>query len=250
MTQMTALILAAGLGVRMGPRGELMPKGMLNVGDGRLVPQSVDSLRRWGADRIIVVTGHLADQYEAEFAGTNVELIHNPDYATTGSLLTLATGLAAIDGPCLVLESDLIYAPQVLERIPRNKDCFTVSGPTGAGDEVYTWVDSNRDTNRLVEISKSIAQRREPPLGEMIGVSGLSTNSAIKMRDVAKSVLDLNPAAHYEQGLVALAQLVDIECLFFEDVAWAEIDDELMLQRAQDSVVPRVQAARQALWGD
>ena len=106
MAEITAVILAAGLGLRMGPRGEMTPKGLIEMGGQGLVPQSVETLRRWGAERIAVVTGHLAEQYQAAFAGTDVQLIHNPAYDSTGSLKTLLTALEQIDGVTSVAPLD------------------------------------------------------------------------------------------------------------------------------------------------
>ncbi|KMW57390.1 putative nucleotidyl transferase [Candidatus Rhodobacter oscarellae] len=244
MSEFTALILAAGLGLRMGPRGKLVPKGLIEMGGRALVPQSVDTLRRAGVTRIAVVTGHLAEQYQEVFAGTDIQIIHNPDYATTGSLRTLATGLAACAGPVLILESDLVYAPQVLTGLEPSRNSFTVSGPTQAGDEVYTWV---RD-DRLIEISKDRNARPEPPLGEMIGITALTAAATSTMQGVAQRVLAEAPEAHYEQGLVALAQEVEIACPFLGDIAWAEVDDEQMLARARAEVYPAIEAARRAAW--
>lgn len=249
MVGITAVIVAAGLGVRMGPRGELTPKGLIEVGGAGLVPQSVDTLRRWGAERIVIVTGHLSQMYEAAFAGSDVTLIHNPDYDRTGSLKTLATALKTVSGPIMILESDLIYAPQVLEAVSPDKNRFLVSGPTGAGDEVYTWVRADAGGNAMDVISKDRAARDATPFGEMIGITCLTAGSVARMRQVAAQVLEAAPQAHYEDGLVALAQEIDIECVLFPDVAWAEMDDEEMLARVKREVWPRIQAARQEAWG-
>lgn len=245
----TAVILAAGLGVRMGPRGKLTPKGLIDVGGAALVPQSVATLRRAGIERVVIVTGHLEEQYRDAFAGSDVRLVHNPDFAGTGSLLTLATALDVLDGPIAILESDLIYAPKVLDAVDPSVTRFTVSGPTGAGDEVYTWIKPGVKRPEMVLISKDANARPEPPYGEMIGVSCLTAEDTRRMRDVAARVLAETPAAHYEDGLVALAQEVPIECVLFPDVPWAEMDDEAMLARVRAEVWPRVDAARRARWG-
>lgn len=247
MAEITAVILAAGLGMRMGPRGRMMPKGLIEMGGTGLVPQSVATLRRWGAARIAVVTGHLAEQYQEAFAGTDVQLIHNPAYDHTGSLRTLIQAMGVLDGPLLLLESDLIYAPQVLDAVEVGADQFMVSGPTGAGDEVYTWIDAQ---DRLSLISKDRAARAEAPLGEMIGVTALSADAVTQMRDVAARVQADTPGAHYEDGLVALAAERPIACPFFPKIAWAEVDNEEMLARATAEVWPQIQAARTARWGD
>lgn len=250
MSERTAVILAAGLGIRMGPRGKLVPKGLIDVGGAPLVPQSVATLKRAGIDQIVIVTGHLQEQYQAAFAGSDVRLIHNPDYASTGSLQTLRVALSEVTGAVVLLESDLIYAPQILSAVKPGTDRFLVSGPTGAGDEVYTWLQPGVAGCRMALISKDLSARPEPPFGEMIGITCLSAQKAAQMRDVAGHVLRKSPAAHYEEGLVALAQDVPIECVRFDDVPWAEIDDEDMLARVRGEVWPKIAEARRALWGD
>ncbi|MDJ0824368.1 MAG: phosphocholine cytidylyltransferase family protein [Rhodobacter sp.] len=245
MTEITAIILAAGLGVRMGPRGKLTPKGLLRVGGATLIEQSVAALRAWGAARIVIVTGHLSDQFEALFAGSDIELRHNPHYATTGNLRSLAVGLEGVDGPCLILEGDLIYAPQVLDAVDGSSNRFLVSTATGAGDEEYVWATGVQGGPlHMVEVSKDLAVRPEPPLGEMIGVTELTAEAVRRMRRVALEVLSHDPEEFYEAGLVALSREDAIECVLLDGVPWAEIDDERMLERTEREVYPRIQAWR------
>lgn len=245
MQDITAVILAAGLGVRMGPRGKLMPKGLLQVGGATLIEQSVAALRDRGVGRIVIVTGHLHEQYESLFAGTGVRLIFNDHYATTGSLLSLSVGLAEVEGPCLILESDLIYAPQVLDAVDGTSNRLLVSTPTGAGDEVYVWAEGAQGGPlHMIDISKNIHTQSEPPLGELIGVLSLTAGAVARMKTVAAEVLLRDPEEHYEPGLVALSRVEAIECPLLHDVPWAEIDDEEMLARAIRVVLPRVEAAR------
>ena len=245
MTEITAIILAAGLGVRMGPRGKLSPKGLLSVGGTTMIEQSVASLRDWGAAHIRIVTGHLAGQYQDAFADSDVELVHNPHYATTGSLLTLMIALEGITTPCVILESDLIYAPEALDALDGTGNRLIVSGPTGAGDEVYVWAHGAQGgPEHLVDISKDRAARSEPPFGELVGITGLTAASVENMRRIGPQVLSRNPEEHYEPGLVALGRAVGIEVFRIDDLPWAEVDDEAMLKRAEDLVFPRVQAAR------
>lgn len=245
MKDITAIILAAGLGVRMGPRGRLQPKGLIEIGGVPLVRQSVETLWSRGIDEIVVVTGHLSEQYEAAFAGDPVRLVHNPHYATTGSLRTLAVGLEGVAGPCLILESDLIYAPQALDVLSETETCLLTSGATGAGDEVYVWTRPQPGgSEQLVEISKRRAALPQAPYGELVGITALNADAAARMPAVAARVLARNPEEHYEHGLVALAHDTGLPVRRIDDLAWAEIDDEAMLARAVARVFPRVVAAR------
>lgn len=251
MEEITAIILAAGQGVRMGPRGQLTPKGLIKVGGAPLVVQSVETLRRGGLNKICIVTGHLAEQYEAIFAGQDVQLIHNPEYATLGSLFTLLTALDEIEGPVLIVESDIIYAPQVLSAVTADENRFLTSTPTGAGDEVYAWVDPQAPgEDRLIMISKDLKSRPEAPFAEMIGLTCLSAEAVQDLRRIGARVQAEAPMAHYEEdGILALANEVPIRCMRFDGVPWAEMDDEEMLASVKASVWPRIKDARAALWG-
>ncbi len=241
MPDITAVILAAGLGVRMGPRGRLTPKGLIEISGEALVVQSVNTLRGWGIGRILIVTGHLADHYDAIFAGTDVSLIHNPDYGSTGSLRTLQHALAAMEGPCLIVESDLIYAPQAIDHMEFSRDCFLTSSHTNAGDEVWVWT---KQGSNLQTLSKDLNAHPEAPFGEMVGLTYLQAKTVPKLRAATDAVLAKKPKAHYEDGLVELAREVGLYCALADGLAWAEIDNEDMLTRVTDDVYPKIAAAR------
>ena len=246
MKQMTALVLAAGLGLRMGPRGCLTPKGLIELGGEPMISQSIAALRAYGIGRIRIVTGHLAEQYRQAFAAEpDVELIHNPRYSAAGSLLSLSIGLKGIEGSCLILESDLIYAPEALECLDGSENRLVVSGPTGAGDEVYVWAEQNQ----LIGISKDVSAYPARPLGELVGITALTAAALPVMQDVAEDVLCRVSDADYEAGLVEFARRQPLICAFHSDLAWAEIDTEAMLTHALQRVYPRIVGGRAAAIG-
>lgn len=244
MNDTTAIILAAGLGVRMGPRGKLYPKGMIEMGGAPLAAQSVATLRAFGIGRIRIVTGHLAEQYHDAFGtAEDVELIHNPLYDSTGSLRTLATALQGMTGDILILESDLVYAPEALDAALAPGNRLVTSGTTGAGDEVYVWAGPE---DHLQEISKDPDARPEDHFGELVGITKLEAAAVPEMRAAADAVLSRVPEEHYEPGLVELGRRLAVPCVRIDDLPWAEVDDETMLARAERLVYPRIAAARAA----
>ena len=64
MTIEQALILAAGRGVRMGPRGQSIPKGFIELGGTTLIARSLALLAAAGIEEATIVTGHLGERYE------------------------------------------------------------------------------------------------------------------------------------------------------------------------------------------
>jgi choline kinase len=238
----TALILAAGRGTRLGARGESLPKGFLELGGRPIVEASIERLEAAGLERVVIVTGHHAERYEALRARRpeRVETVHNPRFASSGSLYSLWCAREAVAGEdVLLLESDLVYEPRALAVLAARPepDVVLVSGPTGSGDEV--WVEA--EGGRLVAMSKDRARLGPGVLGELVGISRVSAALfgllAAHMEAERARTLHLEYEA---DGLVAAARRRPIRCELVADLAWCEIDSEAHLARARELVHPRV----------
>lgn len=243
MTGAEAIILAAGLGQRMGARTKLMPKGLIDIGGEALVQRSVRLLLSRGVTRIRIVTGHLSGCYEEAFsaAGGAVELVYNPDYATTGSLRSLALGLAGVTQTTLILESDIIYERRALDPLLSGGSGMVVSGTTQSTDEVYTWAhEAFGSPAQLLALSKDPKHLPSAHFGELTGLTRLAQPDIARMQQVAARTLRAAPRADYEDGLVALAEQTRFDCHLIKDLAWTEIDNAAMLERARSVVWPRI----------
>lgn len=100
--------MAAGEGMRLRPLTERWPKPVLPI-DGRpVVVTLAHGLARAGCDRIVVVTGHLAEQVEAllEPLPYAIEFVRQP--AALGSADAVAR--AAATAPYLVVAADTRFA--------------------------------------------------------------------------------------------------------------------------------------------
>jgi molybdenum cofactor cytidylyltransferase len=90
--RVTALVLAAGRGTRMGGPNKLV----LPLAGRPIVDHVVAAAQASQAERIVVVTGHEADRVSAALAGRTVTFIDNPDHAD-GLSTSLRAGLAAVE---------------------------------------------------------------------------------------------------------------------------------------------------------
>ena len=106
-----AIILAAGMGVRLKERSKLTPKGCIRLGEKSIVEESLLRLLAVGIERIVIVTGHLAEQYKPlqDRYRQTVQLVHNPHFADSGSIYSLYCARHCVDEGFLLLESDLIF---------------------------------------------------------------------------------------------------------------------------------------------
>ena len=97
----SAILLAAGESSRMGQLKALLPwRGQ------SLLKHQVSALREGGADRVVVVLGHRADDLRPLLEGKDgVSWILNPDYLQ-GKTTSIRAGLSALD--CAALEVILL----------------------------------------------------------------------------------------------------------------------------------------------
>lgn len=234
-----AVVLAAGRGVRLGALGEEMPKGFLRVTGEPLIERSIGALRAAGIERLHIVTGHLSHYYEqlAARLGRWVTLSHNPDFATTGSLVSLLCA-GPIDEPCLIVEADLLYerrAPALLLTAPHD-DLLLASGPTGSGDEVYV----GAENGRLVDLTKRLDALRGERVGELVGLTRVSTALHRELSEQGLRLLADTRKVEYEAALVAASRVRPIPVLVVDDLVWTEVDDATHLARARTQIVPRL----------
>lgn len=227
-----AVILAAGMGLRMKEMGEEIPKGFIRLGKIPIIEHSLKALISCGIQEIIIVTGHKGGYYKnLKETYPQIKIVENTEFADTGTMYSLWCAQDYIDSDFLLLESDLIYAPGEVTRILNApfSDCLLLSGTTHAGDEVYV----EAVENRVSSISKNRDQIKNP-VGEYIGIAKISKHLYDKLKQIAESLFDTNPKMSYDMDcLVQIASEHPIYFLRMGGLDWAEIDDLTQLERAQ-----------------
>lgn len=82
----TAIILAAGFGMRMVPINTETPKGLLEIHGEPLIERLIKQLHEVGVSDIYVIVGFMKEQYEYLIDLYGVRLIVNTEYATKNNL--------------------------------------------------------------------------------------------------------------------------------------------------------------------
>ena len=243
----SAVILAAGRGTRLQGHVGDFPKGFLRLGELPIIEESIDRLVQAGVSDVVIVTGHCAGHYE-DLAGRRaglVRTVHNPRFAESGSMYSLYCARATVAGPFLLLESDLVYEPRALTQLlaDPSPDAILLSGPTGAGDEVYV---ECREGN-LVAMSKDRSVLGPGVAGELVGISKISSALYARMCAIAEGAFTRSLKYDYETDcLVAAGREQPIACPLVPDLVWGEIDDPFHLARARETVYPEVRRRTEA----
>lgn len=89
--RVTAVILAAGEGKRMGETKQLLPWG-----DTTVLGQTVHNLQQTAVHNLLVVTGHAAQAVQTVAQNAGAQTVHNPDYASGEMLSSLQTAVRAL----------------------------------------------------------------------------------------------------------------------------------------------------------
>src|SRR6187455_201888 len=114
--QMQAVLLAAGLGSRLGALTERLPKALISVGDEPLLAHAVRFAGAAGAGEIVVVGGYGYSLVADEVArlGLPVRLVENVAFRD-GNLVSLGAARPhlASDVELLVMNIDHIYRPAI-----------------------------------------------------------------------------------------------------------------------------------------
>lgn len=120
---MKAIILAAGYGNRMRPLTEGCHKTMLTVAGKTIIGRIIDGLIENGIKDIIVVTGYRANELTAYLSSSYPQLsfqfVHNSKYRETNNIYSMALAFEhiTIDSDIVLIESDLLYRPEVITRL-------------------------------------------------------------------------------------------------------------------------------------
>ena len=92
MSDVAAIVLAAGASVRMG-RNKLL----LDLGGESVVRRAVRRAGKAGMDPVVVVTGHERGAVEAELHGIGCRAVYNAEHAT-GQHTSVGAGIAGLGG--------------------------------------------------------------------------------------------------------------------------------------------------------
>ena len=94
--------------MRLGPLGKSIPKGFVRPAQRAIVEESISKLRSRGIGRVVIVTGHLRHFYDdLRSERDGLITVHNPWFADSGSMSSLACARDLRGTDFLLLESDL-----------------------------------------------------------------------------------------------------------------------------------------------
>jgi histidinol-phosphate/aromatic aminotransferase/cobyric acid decarboxylase-like protein/choline kinase len=138
---MQAIILAAGMGKRLGDLTKENTKAMIKVNAIPLIDRLLEQLETLNLNRIIVVTGHKGENLRAHIEKRhkhlNIEYVNNPIYDKTNNIYSLwLTKDKFKEDDSLLIESDLIFDIEIFQLLLN-----TTYPNVALVDKYETWMD-------------------------------------------------------------------------------------------------------------
>lgn len=239
----SAVIMAAGLGTRMRPLTDRMPKPLAEINGIPLIETSIKAMRCSGIEKIAVVTGYLGEQlaYLAEKYG-NLSIVRNDNYASMNNISSVHAAFNAgfLNENSYICEGDLFIAdPDVFSCDMPYENSSAVSAyfarPVNEpeyGDWGFLTDEGSLRINRIKG-----PERRFCRFG-MIGISAWLTGDLEMLRDRVNSMMDTadGRASFWDEAADSLiSEGMDVFVKPVSDGAVIEIDTVAELEELRQA---------------
>jgi choline kinase len=218
------VILAAGMGTRLAPLSQGLPKALFEVRGRPLIDHACDFAESLGSAARIVVGGCGFDALRRHLESARrarLTLVRTADFRA-GNLVSLFAALPLLEGDTLVMNVDHLYSDAIRDRVAAVRGGLTIICDTGrslAADDMKV---SRGAGGRLAAISKEL------PVYDAgyIGMTYVPASQLDGYRRTALAVLTgIGPQSHVERVLQRLADDgQDVRICDLGALPWAEID--------------------------
>ena len=178
---MNIIILAAGIGKRLLPETENVPKGMVKLFDKSLIEMQLDIFKKCGIDDISIVTGHLTEIINFP----SIHYFKNENFSTTHQNESIYCARQKLNDT-IICYADLIFDISIIKKMINFKGDIGIAvrsdwkshykgrtlHPLSEADNVL--ID---ESGKIIEIRKNI-QKPNSNIGEFLGIVRLSSKGS------------------------------------------------------------------------
>ena len=243
---MNAIILAAGMGIRLLPDTESVPKGMVKLFDKSLIEMQIDIFKKCGINDISIVTGYLAEKINFQ----SINYFKNENFSTTSGNESLYCAKQKLNNT-IVCYADLVFDISIIKKMIdfngdvgiavesdwKSRYVGRTSHPISEADNVLF-----DESGKIIKLRKNI-QKSNSNIGEFLGVMRLSSKGSSlflkRFSELKKShVGAFHSSPSLKQSILPdmIQELIDlginVEPVMISE-KWCEIDTEQDLDFAR-----------------
>lgn len=244
---MQAIILAAGLGSRLGAYTQSEPKAMVKVGGVPLLERCLSVLEQSGISNVIVVVGYQKEKITTHigcrFGNINVKYVENTEYTKSNNIYSLYITKDEVDDDVLLIECDLLFCPETLmEILSSSHHCNILVSPYNEVTMNGTVIKAHKN-GRVEQLILGRAQGSDFDYSDKLKTvniyrfqAGFFHNHLIPMIDLFIKMYGRNSFYEVAIGALAYFGLSEIFVNIIDERLWYEIDDENDLALAQRGI--------------
>ena len=247
---MIGVILSAGMGKRLRPLTDNIPKPLLEINDMTLLERMIKNCMAVGINDYIVIIGYNGDKV-VEFSKTleekydiTIKIIENERYDVTNT--SVSTYLASkyiqennLDD-FILINGDNVIDPEIIKRIEmRENTSMVVDNFKDLNEESFKLIISDKvvseDNSIASGIIKEIGKEIdiESSTGEFIGISKVAKNDISKFNEILEELIEDDEQNYYDFAYNKLSSISNIDFVLTNGLKWTEIDDKNDFMLAQ-----------------
>lgn len=245
---MKAIILAAGIGKRLGEISDNKPKCLLEFDGVSLLHRHLRILENLPVEELVIVSGYreaeLLAELESYTGKLRIKTVFNPDFES-GSTVSLRSAHHTLESgqDIILMDADVLYHPDILERLvtSEHENCFLLDRDFEAGEEPVKICVRN---NQMIEFRKVLeTQLKFDFQGESVGFFKFNAEVAHALADRCLYYIEHGRANEPYEEILRDLLLENPQIFNYEDIsglAWIEIDFPEDVEKASDDILNRI----------
>ena len=247
---MIGVILAAGMGTRLRPLTDNIPKALLEINDMTLLERMIKNCINNDIDKFIVVVGYnkdkvidlcdeLAQKYDIE-----IKPIANDKYDVTNTSVSTYIASKYIEendkDDFILVNGDNVVDPQIISKLAETKNTgMIVDNFKELNEESFKLIIANESVNEDNTIAngkiEDIGKGLDIPssTGEFIGVSKVIADDIVQFNRILEEKIEEDPQNYYDFAYKDLSEITIIDYVLTNGLKWTEIDDHTDWKNAQ-----------------
>ena len=220
-----AVVLAAGLGTRLGSITEETPKGLLKVAGREILYRSMKILQELGVKEFVIITNKKYENKFREFLERNnfkAKIVIN-EHPEKGNGYSLYLARDIVNGKFILLMSDHIYGKSFLQEAVKGEGLIVDRNPKYVDIEEATKV-KIRD-NHIEDIGKHLKE-----------FDGVDTGFFVLTPEIFHTAEEILS----EKDVVELSEVVKrakVKVTFVDGLFWTDVDVPEDIKKARDLIV-------------
>lgn len=237
---MKAIILAAGIGSRLRPLTNNIPKCLVEVNNKSIIEYQIDAYLEAKVEEIIIITGylskHLVEFIQKKYKSENIKFIENKNYNDTNNMYSLYLAKDyLLDKNFILSNADVVFDKNMVkDLISYNDNTSLISVDKGNFLDESMKIIVKDET--ITSISKQI--KKSDAYGVSIDLYKFNKSDSNILFEEIKKIIEVekNLNSWTEVALNNILNKTNFKPFDIENKFWYEIDNHEDLKIAKDIV--------------